>query len=122
VNELLRRYLGGGLVRVGIGDPGIVKQDVEAATGETVVQRRDLIRLCNVEGGDLNAARMFIGQIMQFGSGAVLYRPNDVPPLLQEFSGHREAKTARCADDQNGAGRLAGMTDGHGCDVFHWCG
>jgi hypothetical protein len=71
-----------------------VKQDVEAAAGETVVRRRDLIRFGHVEGLDLNTARMFIRQIVQLGSGAAVHRPHDVPPLFQELGGHREAKTA----------------------------
>ena len=46
---------------------------------------------------DLDPARMFVCQIVQPGSGAALHRPNDAPFSLQEFSGHRQAKTARCA-------------------------
>jgi hypothetical protein len=57
------------------------------------VQRRDLIRHRNVEGLDLNTARMLISQIVQPGSAAAMRRPDDVPPRLQEFRGHREAKT-----------------------------
>jgi hypothetical protein len=58
------------------------------------VQRRDLIRLCYVEGLDLKTFRMSLRQIVQLGSGAASHRPDDVPPPLEEFSGHREAKTA----------------------------
>ena len=71
-----------------------MEQDVEAATIETVMQRRDLIRLGYVEGLDFDAAIMFVCQIVQLGSGTAAYRTNDVPPLLQKLGGHGEAKTA----------------------------
>ena len=58
------------------------------------MQRRDLIRLGYVEGLDFDTTRMFIRQIVQLGSGAFLYRTNDVPTLRQKFGGHGEAKTA----------------------------
>jgi hypothetical protein len=36
---------------------------------------------------------MFIRQVVQLGSGAVLYRTNDVPSLRQELDGHGVAET-----------------------------
>ncbi len=70
------------------------------------MQRRDLRRRIDVEGRDLDAARMCVGEVVQQGSRVAAHRSHHVPPPLQEFRGHGEAKTTGGSDEQDGGDRL----------------
>jgi hypothetical protein len=81
-------------VWVGVGDACVHEKHIEVATGETFVQRRDLIWFRYVEGLDFDTALMLVRQFVQLGSATVSHRANDVPTLRQKFGGHGEAKTS----------------------------
>jgi len=65
------------------------------------MQRRDLRRLVDVEGLDLDAARMRICKVVQRGSGVALHRTHDGPPPLQKLGRHGEAKATRGSDEED---------------------
>jgi hypothetical protein len=75
---------------------------------KAVAQCRGLPHIVDVQDFDLNAT-VIRGQVMQLG-GATSGPDctDDVPFSFQEFGGHGVAKTARCANEQNGAGGITG--------------